>query len=166
MSVTIRAMESRDCESLAVIYNQVIDERVATFNTEHIDADGVAGWTETGLVIVADSGRDVLGFVRSFPYRTRPCYEGVAQFSIYVGESSRGLGVGDLLMSAFLEALVADGKWKVLSRVFVENVASLRLLSKHGFREVGIYRKHARLDGVWRDGVIVERLLGPAEEDI
>ena len=82
MSVTIRAMESRDCESLAVIYNQVIDERVATFNTEHIDADGVAGWTETGLVIVADSGRDVLGFVRSFPYRTRPCYEGVAQFSI------------------------------------------------------------------------------------
>ena len=166
MSVTIRAMESGDCESLAVIYNQVIDERVATFNTEHIDADGVAGWTEIGLVIVADSGRDVLGFVRSFPYRTRPCYEGVAQFSIYVGESSRGLGVGDLLMSAFLEALVADGKWKVLSRVFVENVASLRLLSKHGFREVGIYRKHARLDGVWRDGVIVERLLGPAEEDI
>jgi L-amino acid N-acyltransferase YncA len=73
--------------------------------------------------------------------------------------------VGDLLMSAFLEALVADGKWKVLSRVFVENVASLRLLAKHGFREVGIYRKHARLDGVWRDGVIVERLLGPAEED-
>ena len=68
-------------------------------------------------------------------------------------------------MSAFIQALVADGKWKVLSRVFVENDASHRLLAKHGFREVGIYRRHARLDGVWRDGVIVERLLGPAEED-
>ena len=73
--------------------------------------------------------------------------------------------MGDLLMSAFIQALVADGKWKVLSRVFVENDASRRLLAKHGFREVGIYRRHARLDGIWRDGVIVERLLGPAEED-
>ena len=165
MSVTVRAMESRDFEALKEIYNQVIDERVATFNTEHIDVDGIAGWTKSGLILVADSGRDVLGFVRSFPYRARPCYGGVAQFSIYVRESARGLGVGDLLMSAFVQALVADGKWKVLSRVFVENDASLRLLAKHGFREVGIYRRHARLDGVWRDGVIVERLLGPAEED-
>ena len=165
MSVTVRAMESRDFEALREIYNQVIDERVATFNTEHIDVDGIAGWTKSGLILVADSGRDILGFVRLFPYRTRPCYEGVAQFSIYVRESARGLGVGDLLMSAFIQALVADGKWKVLSRVFVENDASRRLLAKHGFREVGIYRRHARLDGVWRDGVIVERLLGPAEED-
>ena len=74
-------------------------------------------------------------------------------------------GWGDLLMSEFVQELAADGKWKVLSRVFVENEASRRLLAKHGFREVGIYRKHARLDGAWRDGVIVERLLGPAEED-
>ena len=158
-------MESRDFEALKEIYNQVIDERVATFNTEHVDVDGIADWTKSGLILVADSGRDVLGFVRSFPYRTHPCYEGVAQFSIYVRESARGLGVGDLLMSAFIQALVADGKWKVLSRVFVENDASRRLLAKHGFREVGIYRRHARLDGIWRDGVIVERLLGPAEED-
>ena len=165
LSVTVRAMESRDFEALKEIYNQVIDERVATFNTEHVDVDGIADWTKSGLILVADSGRDVLGFVRSFPYRTRPCYEGVAQFSIYVRESARGLGVGDLLMSAFIQALVADGKWKVLSRVFVENSASRRLLNKHGFREVGIYLRHARLDGVWRDGVIVERLLGPAEED-
>ena len=165
MSVTVRAVESRDFEALKEIYNQVIDERVATFNTEHIDVDGIAGWTKSGPILVADSGIDVLGFVRSFPYRTRPCYEGVAQFSIYVCESTRGLGVGDLLMSAFLQALVADGKWKVLSRVFIENDASLRLLAQHGFREVGIYRRHARLDGVWRDVVIVERLLGPVEED-
>ena len=68
-------------------------------------------------------------------------------------------------MSEFVQALVAEGKWKVLSRVFVDNVASLQLLAKHGFREVGIYRKHARLDGKWKDGVIVEKLLGSAEED-
>lgn len=165
MFVTARATESRDFEALKEIYNQVIDERVATFNTEHIDIEGISEWTESGIVLVADSGREVLGFVRSFPYRTRPCYEGVVQFSIYVRESARGSGVGDLLMSEFVQALVAEGKWKVLSRVFVDNVASLQLLAKHGFREVGIYRKHARLDGKWKDGVIVEKLLGSAEED-
>ena len=94
MSVNVRATESRDFEALREIYNQVIDERVATFNTEHIDVDGISEWTDSGIVLVAESGREVLGFVRSFPYRTRPCYEGVAQFSIYVRESARGLGVG------------------------------------------------------------------------
>ena len=76
-----------------------------------------------------------------------------------------GLGVGDLLMSAFIQALVADGKWKVLSRVFVENDASRRLLAKHGFREVGIYRRHARLEESGEMVSSLERLLGPAEED-
>ena len=59
-------MESRDFEVLKEIYNQVIDERVATFNTEHVDVDGIAGWTKSGLILVADSGRDVLGFVQHF----------------------------------------------------------------------------------------------------
>ncbi len=164
MSVLIRAMESRDCEALAVIYNQIIDESVATFNTEHTNVESVSTWNETELVLVAENETGVLGFVRSFPYRTRPCYVGVAQFSVYVDNSARGLGMGDALMADFLTELVARGKWKVLSRVFVENTSSRALLAKHGFREVGIYRKHAMLDGVWRDVVIVERLLGPAEE--
>ena len=51
------------------------------------------------------------------------------------------------------------GFWKLLSRVFVENQASRRLIQSLGFREVGVYEKHAKLDGVWRDVVIVERLL-------
>ena len=54
------------------------------------------------------------------------------------------------------------GIWKLLSRVFPENEASRRLLATVGFREVGTYRRHAKLDGAWRDTVIVERLIGAA----
>jgi L-amino acid N-acyltransferase YncA len=68
----------------------------------------------------------------------------------------------DALMGEFLPALERAGFWKVLSRIFPENVASLALCRRHGFREVGLYQKHARLDGVWRDVVIVERSLGEA----
>ena len=114
LSVNVRATESRDFEALREIYNQVIDERVATFNTEHIDVDGISEWTDSGIVLVAESGREVLGFVRSFPYRTRPCYEGVAH-SLSMCVNQRGFGGGGLLMSEFVQELAADGKWKVLS---------------------------------------------------
>jgi phosphinothricin acetyltransferase len=62
-------------------------------------------------------------------------------------------------MDAFIPAAEAAGLWKLLSRIFPENIASRTLCKRVGFREVGIYEKHATLDGVWRDVVIVERLL-------
>ena len=81
---------------------------------------------------------------------------------MYVDPACRGHGVGDALMREFLPALEAAGFWKVLSRVFPENDASRALCRRHGFREVGTYERHAKLDGEWRDVVIVERLLGEA----
>jgi len=67
-------------------------------------------------------------------------------------------------MEALLAAAEAAGYWKLVSRVFIDNAASRRLLANLGFREVGIYERHAQLDGVWRDVVIVERLLGHGGE--
>ena len=72
------------------------------------------------------------------------------------------MGAGLEATTALIEAAAAAGFWKLLSRVFIENAPSRRMLASAGFREVGIYRRHARLDGVWRDVVIVERLLGDA----
>ena len=74
-------------------------------------------------------------------------------------EAYRGQGVGAALMTAFIPACERAGLWKLLSRIFPENTASRALCARFGFREVGIYEKHAQLDGVWRDVVIVERLL-------
>jgi len=101
----------------------------------------------------------VIAFAATSAYRSRECYAGVAEFSVYAARSHRGKSAGRVAMEALMKAAREAGFWKLVSRVFPENRASLGLLGKLGFREVGIYKKHGQLDGVWRDVVIVERLL-------
>ena len=113
---------------------------------------------------MVEEGREIVAFASTSTYRSRPCYAGVAEFSVYVARNRRGSGAGHVAMTALVEAAAAAGMWKLLSRIFPENTASRALMAKLGFREVGIYRRHGKLDGVWRDCVIVERLLGEAAE--
>jgi L-amino acid N-acyltransferase YncA len=110
-------------------------------------------------VLVAEAEGGVMGWVAASAYRPRECYAGIAEFSVYVAAEARGRRIGDALMAAFLPACENAGVWKVLSRIFPENTASLALCARHGFRRVGVYERHGRLDGEWRDVVIVERLL-------
>ena len=101
----------------------------------------------------------VLGWASLSAYGARPCYAGVAEFSIYLDRSARCRGIGKQLLAALLQAAAARGYWKLLSRVFPFNEASRALCRTCGFREVGIYEKHSKLDGAWLDVVIVEKLL-------
>ncbi len=87
----------------------------------------------------------------------------MAEVSIYVARGARGRGVGRLSLGALISEAERRGFWKLVSRIFPENVASRKLCAALGFREVGIYRRHGRLDGKWMDCVIVERLIGSAE---
>jgi phosphinothricin acetyltransferase len=103
-----------------------------------------------------------VAFASTSTYRGRPCYAGIAEFSVYVARDRRGSGAGRIAMMALIEAAEAAGFLKLLSRIFPQNTASRALMAKIGFREVGIYERHGKLDGVWRDCVIVERLLGEA----
>ena len=149
-----------DSAAIAAIYNEGIAERLATFETRPRTATDIAAWFDERhpIVVVEDAGR-VVAFAATSTYRPRDCYAGIAEFSVYVAGEARGRGAGRLAMEALLEAATAAGFWKLVSRVFVENTASRGLLRALGFREVGRYEKHARLDGVWRDVIIVERLL-------
>lgn len=159
--VTVRPARRDDAARIAEIYNEGIRGRGATFETRERTADEVLAWIDDARhpVLVAEADGRVVGWVAASPYRPRECYAGIAEFSIYVTASARGRGIGDTLMRAFIPALEEAGFWKILSRIFPENAASRALCARHGFREVGVYRKHARLDGRWRDVVIVERLL-------
>lgn len=163
--IRIRGAVPDDASAIAEIYNEGIRGRQATFETRERTAADVEGWLGDRRypVLVAEGPEGVLGWVSASGYRPRECYAGIAEFSVYVRGSARGRGVGDRLMADFLPACEASGFWKVLSRIFPENEASLRLCARHGFREVGTYQRHGRLDGRWRDVVIVERLLGAAE---
>jgi phosphinothricin acetyltransferase len=160
----VRAARPSDTTAMARIYNQGIADRVATFETRQRSAADLEAWLADDRypVLVAESEGGVTGWIAASRYRDRACYAGIVEFSVYVAREARGRGVGAALMSAFLPACEAAGHWKVVSRIFPENSASLALCRRHGFREVGIYRRHGRLDGRWRDVVIVERLLGTA----
>ena len=167
-SLRIRPAEPRDAAAIAEIYNEGIRGRGATFETVERSASDVLHWFESAgrlsrPFLVADRAGEVLGWVRASEYRSRACYDGVVEFSVYVAGRARGQRVGDALMARFVDACAASGIWKILSRIFPENTASRSLCARHGFREVGTYERHARLDGVWRDVVIVERLIPIAE---
>ena len=155
-----------DAPAIARIYNEGIADRLATFETEPRTADGIARGlrdrAERWPTVVVERDGDVIAWASASEYRSRACYSGVAEFSVYVARDARGTGAGRAAMEALVAECEERGIWKLLSRVFPENEPSRKLLAKVGFREVGTYRRHAKLDGAWRDTVIVERLIGEA----
>ena len=156
----IRNAVPSDGAAIAAIYNQGIEDRVATFETKKRTAKDIETWFDgVHPVIVLEQSGTVIAFASTSTYRDRECYAGIAEFSVYVHRDWRRRGIGRITLEALLQEAAQAGFWKVVSRVFVENTASRALLRSLDFREVGIYEKHGKLDGVWRDVVIVERLL-------
>lgn len=160
-NIVVRNAKKSDLEVITVIYNQGIKDRIATFETIERTTQDIEGWLErpNHPLLVAEKNKVVLGWISASEYRSRECYAGIAEFSIYIHKEARGQGVGSALLPAFFKACKEADFWKIVSRIFPENTASLSLCKKHGFRVVGTYEKHAQLDGVWRDVVIVEKLL-------
>jgi L-amino acid N-acyltransferase YncA len=166
-AVRVRDASAEDAAAVARIYNQGIEDRVATFETEPRSPAQVAEILRTRAathpaVVAVDGSNEVVGFAWTAPYSTRPCYAGVGEFSVYVARERRGLGIGAVLLQGLAAACRERGFWKLTSRIFPENTASRKLCARMGFREVGTHLRHARLDGEWRDAVIVELLLDPA----
>ena len=106
---------------------------------------------------VAEEDGEVLGWIALAPISTRCCYAGVAEISAYVRERARGRGVGATLLEAVVRSTERAGIWTLETGVFPENEASLALLKRFGFREVGVRERIGQLDGVWRDVVFLER---------
>jgi L-amino acid N-acyltransferase YncA len=149
-----------DSAAIAQIYNEGIEDRVATFETRLRSAAEIEKWFDgSHPVIVAEDDGAVVAFAGTSTYRPRECYAGIAECSVYVARRARGRGAGRAVLTALQDAARAAGFHKLVSRVFPENTASLKMLDSLGWRRVGVYRRHGQLDGVWRDVVIVEKLL-------
>jgi phosphinothricin acetyltransferase len=150
-----------DAAAIAAIYNEGIEDRIATFETRHRRPEEILEWLGRRYPVVVVEAPDgaVAAFAAASVYRPRECYDGVAEFSVYVARDQRGRGYGRAALEALFDAARQVGCWKLVSRVFVENAASRALLKRTGFREVGVYERHAKLEERWRDVVIVEKLL-------
>ena len=159
--VTMRRATQADAGAITRIYNQGIEDRIATFETRPRTAEDVAGWFDgVHPIVVAEEGGQIVGFASTSSYRPRECYAKIAEFSVYVARDHRGRGVGRRALEALIEESGKAGLHKLVSRIFAENVASRAACRAAGFREVGVYTAHGQLEGVWKDCVIVERMVG------
>jgi L-amino acid N-acyltransferase YncA len=155
--VTVRDLRPGDWPEVARIYAEGIATGDATFEIEVPSWEAWDAAHLPGHRFVAERGGRVIGWIALAPVSTRRCYAGVAEVSVYVAEDARGEGVGSELLATAIASSERDGIWTLQTSVFPENAASLALLRRFGFRTVGTRERIGRLDGSWRDTVLVER---------
>jgi phosphinothricin acetyltransferase len=160
---TVRPATADDLKAVVAAYNAGISERIATLETRLRTPADIAGWLTDGrpFIVVECDGR-VLGWARAGFYSDRCVYEGVGEHAVYVHPDGRGQGLGRRLLTALCAESERRGLHKLTSRIFADNHPSRAAHRAAGFHEVGIQRRHGRLDGDWKDCVLVERLLGDA----
>jgi L-amino acid N-acyltransferase YncA len=168
--VRTRLATAADAAAIASIYNEGIADRIATFETEPRTVEQIAAQLadkgDRFPTVLAERDGRVVAWAGAGAYRSRPAYAGVAEHSVYVARAARGSGAGRAALEALCRTYAERGFWKIVSRIFPENTASLALHERCGFRTVGVYRRHGKLEGQWRDCVIVERMLDePAPGD-
>lgn len=146
-----------DWEQVRSIYLEGIATGHTTFET---DAPSWENWDAGHLQVarlVARVGNRVVGWAALSAMSSRKVYGGVAELTVSVGEASRGCGIGRALLQALIEESERHGIWTLQASIFPENVASVKLHLRCGFREVGRRERIAKLNGVWRDTLLFER---------
>lgn len=160
--VLIRALTDEDWPSARRIYEQGIATRNATF------AERAPSWAArdaghvAGHRLVAERDGRVVGWAALAPVSPRPCSAGVAEASVYVAGEARGQGVGSTLLAALVDGAERAGLWTIQASIFPENEASLARHRRLGSRVVGVRERIGRLDGTWRDTVLLQRRSGVA----
>ncbi len=159
----VRRAAEGDAEAVAAIYNQGIEDRVATLETELRTPAERRAWLaargERHPVLVAERDGQVVAWASLNPFNPRAAYDHVADLSIYVERSWRGRGVGRVLLARIIEEARRIGFHKMVLAAFPTNDAGMRLYEAMGFTRVGIYREQGRLDGRWVDVIVMEQLL-------
>jgi L-amino acid N-acyltransferase YncA len=163
----VRPARPGDAEPIAGIYVQGVEERVATFQTEVPRPAEIAARIERRepWLIAEDQGR-VVGWASIGPYDdAHGYYAGIGEATLYVERSARRSGAGQALLSALGREAEGRGYHKLVGKIFTSNRPSIALVRSCGWREVGVHRRHGRLDGEWKDVLVVELLLGDAARE-
>lgn len=156
--MTIRSMTQKDWPEVAEIYLEGISTGYATFETSVPDFEN---WNKTHLKkcrLIVEKEATILGWAALSPVSSRPVYRGIGEVSVYISEVSRGLGVGKALLLKLIEESEKEGYWTIQSGIFPENMASIKLHKKVGFRFIGKREKIGKTkDGLWKDNLLFEK---------
>jgi phosphinothricin acetyltransferase len=159
----IRIATRTDLEAICTIYNEAIEDRVATLERDAKSEDDIARWWEEHgnryAVLVAIDGERVVAWASLNRFSHRCAHAAIADLSVYVGRSHRGKGVGYLLLVRLAKEAARNGFHKIVLHALESNEAGKRLYCKAGFVEVGVFKDHGMLDGRYVDVIAMERLL-------
>ncbi len=164
MDYRIRIASQTDIPAITKIYNEGIEDRVATLETRlRTDADMI-DWlnsrSEKHKVLIIEDEYNILhGWASLNVFNSRCCYSGVADISIYISREMRGKGLGKILLNSLVQTAKEEGFHKLVLSTFKVNQAGQKLYSSLGFREIGTYEKQGILDGKYVDVTIMEKLL-------
>jgi L-amino acid N-acyltransferase YncA len=160
---SIRAGAPGDAAAICTIYNQGIEDRIATLETELRTPEERRQWMAARAsrhpVVVAVTDGQVVGWGSLNSFNPRPAYDHVVDLSVYVERGWRGQGVGRVLMQHLMELATTLGYHKIVLATFPYNEAGVSLYRRMGFIPVGVYHEQGQLDGRWVDVLIMERLL-------
>jgi phosphinothricin acetyltransferase len=157
MDIEIRPLKQDDWTAVADIYKQGIETGNATFQND------IPTWDEWNSVhlkacrIVATLNSEIVGWAALAPVSARQVYAGVAEVSVYVSNLFKGNKVGTILLKTLISESEKEGFWTLQASIFQENIASLRLHDNLGFRRVGFRERIGKMDGRWRDTILLER---------
>ncbi|SDS08139.1 phosphinothricin acetyltransferase [Nocardioides scoriae] len=155
--VATRTVRAADMPHVLAVYEEGIATRQATFETVVPSAEELQARWRPGLAWVAEVDGAVVGWTAVTPVSGRACYAGVGETSVYVAASARGRGVGRALLHTQVTEAERAGAWTLQTAIFPENHASLALHRSAGYRSLAVRERIARLDGTWRDTVLLER---------
>jgi L-amino acid N-acyltransferase YncA len=162
-TIALRHATIADAEVICAIYNQGIEDRIATLETERRTPEErrqwLAGRDARHPVIVAEVQGRVVGWGSLNLFNPRPVYDAVADFSIYVERCWRGHGIGRRLLEQLIALAPGLGYHKMVLAAFPFNKVGLTLYERLGFTTVGVYHEQGQLDGRWVDIIIMEKLL-------
>jgi L-amino acid N-acyltransferase YncA len=159
-ALSIRPAERADVERVAEIFNQGVEDRVATFETRPAVPEDAARWIENDLIVVAMRDDEMVGFAKASPYAdSHAYYDGVREATLYVERGARRTGVGRQLLDALADEAADAGAHKLVGKIFTSNEPSIAMVGGLGWREVGVHEQHGTLDGEWKDVLVVEKLL-------
>ncbi len=168
--LAIRRATPDDAAGIGVIYDEAIAEGAATFATGPHPAEERTGWlagrAATAPVFIAEDAGRLVAWSALAPFSHRAWYSGVGEYTVYVAGPARGRGIGRTMLDHLIIEAPAFGYWKLVGLIFPENLAGLALARDGGFGVVGRLQAHGRLNGEWRDIMLLERHLEQTPGDV
>jgi L-amino acid N-acyltransferase YncA len=155
--IKIGQMTDKSWTEVARIYESGIATKNATFQTEAPDWDSWDKAHRKDCRLIALINDTIVGWAALSNVSSRCVYAGVAEVSVYVDSEFRGKGIGDKLMVSLIKESELNGIWSLQAGIFPENIGSLKLHRKHGFRKIGIKKRIGKMDQTWRDVTMLER---------